>query len=83
MKHVEVPDVGVSVHFPSISIHAALKHHSVSVEFERKTEVNDAKKCHHAPCCFLLLPVFRHQTKRKQKQKFSSIGNGEGVNHLF
>lgn len=39
MKHVEVPDVGVPVHFPSISIHAMLKHRLVSVKFERKTEV--------------------------------------------
>lgn len=60
MTHLEVPDVGS---FPSVFVHAALKHHSVCVEFESETEVKDIKInhrniCHWPSWCFPLFPVF-------------------------
>lgn len=63
MTHLEVPDVGS---FPSVFVQAALKHHSVCIEFESETEVKDIKINHHnivtglqgGFLCFLFSGVF-------------------------
>lgn len=68
--------------FPSYSVQAALKHPSVSTEFENESELNAAL------CCFLVVSVFLHicdaehvlpGTNTNKQTSGSSTGNVKGV----
>lgn len=70
--HAEVKDSGIHI-FPSVSIQAVLRHHSISVDFER--ESHKRINCKNIVNCPLLSTVFvtsnmTHQKKENSKGRF-------------
>lgn len=71
MTRAEVKESGIRT-FPSVSIQAGLRHHSISVDFER--ERHKRMNCNNIVNCPLLstVPCFRdikHDAPEKGKQK--------------